>query len=51
MRTIEAADKIVVLDGGKVAESGTHGELMEKRGLYRRLVDLQTASAEWKLRV
>ena len=51
MRTVENADKIVVLDGGYVAESGTHGELMQKNGLYRRLVDLQTAAANWKLRV
>lgn len=49
MRTIENADKIVVLDGGVVAESGTHDELMKKNGLYARLVKLQTESAEWKL--
>lgn len=49
MRTIEAADKIVVLDGGAVAESGNHDELMQKNGLYRKLVDLQTESANWKL--
>lgn len=49
MRTVENADKIVVLDGGVVAESGTHEELMKKNGLYARLVNLQTASAEWKL--
>ena len=49
MRTIENADKIVVLDGGVVAESGTHDELMKKAGLYARLVKLQTESAEWKL--
>lgn len=49
MRTIENADKIVVLDGGVVAESGTHDELMKKNGLYARLVKLQTKSAEWKL--
>lgn len=49
MRTIENADKIVVLDGGVVAESGTHDELMKKDGLYARLVKLQTESAEWKL--
>ncbi|MDO4281222.1 MAG: ABC transporter ATP-binding protein [Peptococcaceae bacterium] len=49
MRTVEAADKIVVLADGVVAESGTHAELMAAGGLYRRLVDLQTASAEWKL--
>ena len=50
MRTVENADKIVVLDGGVVAESGTHEELMRKNGLYRRLVELQTAAANWKIR-
>ncbi|MDO4306826.1 MAG: ABC transporter ATP-binding protein [Eubacteriales bacterium] len=51
MRTIEAADQIIVLANGIVAESGTHSELMKKNGLYRRLVDLQTESANWKLSV
>ena len=50
MRTVENADKIVVLADGVVAESGTHAELMQKNGLYARLVSLQTASAEWKLK-
>lgn len=49
MRTVENADQIIVLDGGVVAESGTHEELMRKNGRYARLVKLQTASAEWKL--
>lgn len=51
MRTIEAADQIVVLANGTVAERGTHSELMKNEGLYRKLVDLQTASANWKLSV
>lgn len=51
MRTVEAADKIVVLSNGVVAESGTHKELMKQNGLYRKLVDLQTASANWKLSI
>ncbi len=51
MRTVENADKIVILDGGVVAESGTHEELMKKNGLYHKLVELQTAAADWKLRV
>ena len=49
MRTVENADQILVLDGGVVAESGTHEELMKKNGLYARLVKLQTESANWKL--
>ena len=49
MRTVEHADKIVVLDGGVVAESGTNDELLKKNGLYAHLVALQTASADWKL--
>lgn len=51
MRTVENADQIIVLDGGVVAESGTHEELMQKNGLYHKLVELQTAAADWKLRV
>ena len=51
MRTVESADNIVVLSDGIVAENGTHEELMKENGLYRRLVDLQTASANWKLSV
>ena len=47
MRTIEAADQIVVLDKGVVAEKGNHDTLMKKKGLYRKLVDLQTEAANW----
>ncbi|MBQ7625186.1 MAG: ABC transporter ATP-binding protein [Clostridia bacterium] len=41
LSTISHADKILVIDDGKVVESGTHRELMEKRGFYRRLYDAQ----------
>lgn len=51
MRTVEEADNILVLSDGVVAESGTHEELMRKNGLYHKLVDLQTASINWKLSV
>lgn len=50
MRTVEAADKIVVLADGKVAEEGSPAELMEKGGLYRRMAELQRQSAEWRLK-
>ena len=49
MRTVEAADKIVVLSDGKVAEEGAPQELMEKGGLFRRMVELQCQSAKWQL--
>ena len=49
MRTVEAADKIVVLAEGKVAEQGSPAELMARRGLFYRMVELQRQSAGWKL--
>ena len=42
LSTIQNADKIVVLDKGQIAEQGSHAELMDKGGIYKKLVDLQT---------
>ncbi|GGH10845.1 ABC transporter ATP-binding protein [Pedobacter zeae] len=41
LSTIQHADKIVVIDKGEVVENGSHNELMNKNGLYRRLIDMQ----------
>lgn len=49
MRTVQAADKIVVLADGRVAEEGAPAQLMEQSGLFRRMVELQRQSAGWKL--
>ena len=49
MRTVMAADKVVVLDGGRVAEQGAPAELMARDGLFARMVRLQTESAEWAI--
>lgn len=42
LSTIQKADKIVVIDKGKVAETGTHESLLAQNGLYKRLVELQS---------
>lgn len=42
LSTIQNADFIIVLDKSVIVEQGSHNELMEKNGLYRRLVDMQT---------
>ena len=44
--TIMNADHIIVLDQGKIREQGTHEELMEQGGLYRKIYDLQTAGVD-----
>jgi ATP-binding cassette subfamily B protein len=49
MRTVENANKIVVLSGGTVAETGTPKELMKKNGAFARMVKLQTESQNWSL--
>ena len=41
LSTILSADQIVVLESGSIKEIGTHAELLEKSGYYRRLYDLQ----------
>lgn len=49
LRTVAGADQIVVLNDGRVAERGTHAELMAAGGLYSRLRSLQQQSSSWTI--
>lgn len=49
MRTVEGADKIVVLSDGSISESGKPDELMKHNGLFKHMVELQTASQSWTI--
>jgi ATP-binding cassette subfamily B protein len=42
--TVRMADQIIVVDGGKVVETGSHEELMARNGLYAELFSLQSAA-------
>lgn len=42
LSTIQNADLIIVLEGGKIAEQGSHTQLLQNNGLYKRLIDMQT---------
>ena len=46
LSTIRQAGKIIVIDQGQISEVGTHADLVGKRGIYRRLHDLQFAGAD-----
>lgn len=49
LRTIADADKIIVLNDGKLAEQGTHVELLARDGLYARLFTIQQKSMGWSV--
>ena len=46
LSTIRNADRIIVLDKGRIVEQGTHRELLEKGGIYTAIYDLQFRSQE-----
>lgn len=45
LSSVKRADRIVVLDGGKIAQQGTHKELFEQKGFFRNLFEMQEAAA------
>lgn len=47
LATIENADQIIVIDKGKIAERGTHTELMKKDGVYKRFAEIRQAAEQW----
>lgn len=49
LRSIADCDKIVVLEDGRVAEEGTHRQLLDRNGLYYKLYHLQCESLAWKI--
>lgn len=49
MRTVMNADKVVVLDEGRMVDQGSPADLMAKDGLFARMVSLQSESADWSL--
>lgn len=50
LNTIRYADEILVIDGGKIAQSGTHDELMAEGGVYRDFVTVRNQSKGWSQR-
>ncbi|MBR2749651.1 MAG: ABC transporter ATP-binding protein [Clostridiales bacterium] len=49
LSTVADADRIFVLSDGKLVESGSHKDLMDQNGLYKRMVDEYSRSIEWKV--
>lgn len=49
LRTVVTADKIIVLENGKIVEEGTHHTLLKKKGLYERLYHIQQESLGWSV--
>ncbi len=49
LKTVEHADQIIVIDGGKIVQQGRHKELMQQDGIYRTFVTDRQKAASWKL--
>ena len=49
LKTVRHADRIAVVDKGRIVQLGTHEQLMAQEGIYRRFVETRTQAVSWKL--
>ncbi len=49
LKTVRHADQILVVDKGQIVQQGTHDELMERDGIYRRFISGRKQAVGWKL--
>ena len=49
LATIENADQILVVDDGRIAQNGTHAQLIQQEGLYRRFIDIREKAEGWSI--
>lgn len=49
LKTVRNADQILVVDKGRIVQKGTHRELMEEEGIYKRFVNARELAVGWKL--
>lgn len=49
LKTVRNADRILVLNHGKIVQQGKHEELMKEEGIYKRFVESRELAASWKL--
>ena len=47
LKSIENADKIIVMNEGKIEEEGKHADLLQKSELYKNMIDKSTATEKW----
>ena len=49
LKTVRNADNILVIDKGRIVQSGTHEKLMQSDGIYRRFVNSRETAIGWKV--
>ncbi len=49
LKTVRNADNIIVIDDGQIAEQGSHDQLIQRDGIYKRFVNGKVQSAGWKI--
>ena len=49
LKTVRNADNIIVMNDGRIEESGTHTELMKKEGIYKQFIAGRREAAGWRI--
>ncbi len=50
LKTVRRADQILVVDGGKIVQRGTHEELLAAEGIYKRFIEIRKAAESWRIK-